>query len=274
MKLYYSNLGCANFTEEELPKLGVLDSYANCKKPKVYPWADAYFMDSGAFSVWKSGKTISLADYIAFCKEHESLFEVIASLDVIGSADGTYRNYMKMREAGLNPLPCFHKKEPFTYLDMYAKETSYIGLGGMAIVHADDRHSFFREVFARYPDPKVVGFHGFGVNDPELLTPYPWKSCDAASIYRQATMGGIRLPVGSWVKICGFDRSLSGRMASPGEVSVLKEWISSLGFSYEIAATWGREGLKERCKIGVAFYEALAKEVPERYTVTQRSFHL
>jgi hypothetical protein len=253
-----------------------LDSYANCKKLKQYHWADSYFMDSGAFSVWKSGKTISLADYIAFCKEHSAEFDVIAALDVVGDPEGSYRNYMAMREAGVETLPCFHMGEPIRFLELYAKETGYIGLGGMAVIHGSERHKFFREVFQRFPDPSVVGFHGFGVSDARLLRAYPWKSCDAASVHRVARYGGVWNPFGMRFYICPFDKSFGRNdvIVNPNERATLAKWVGSLGYDWELAITRTPDGLKERCKISIAHFEIIAKEVPTRYTVTHPTFKL
>ena len=69
------------------------------------------FLDSGAFSAMTQGVKIDIYEYIDFIKEHEDVLEVYANLDVIGSAEGTWKNQMIMEEAGLKPLPVFHYGE-------------------------------------------------------------------------------------------------------------------------------------------------------------------
>lgn len=273
-KIYYSNLSAVKWEPGEIQPLGVLDSYATIKKLKQYPWADAYFMDCGAFSVWKSGKTIDLDKYIAFCQEHKEHFTVYAALDVVGDHAGSFRNYMKMREAGLDPLPCYHFGEPMSVLWEYAKHTGYIALGGVAMTNMKVRSAFFREVFQHFPDPSKVGFHGFGVIDPLLLSGFPWKSVDATSVHLGARLGQIYSGRG-WVRICKHDKAVySNQISHENEVAALQAFAEALGGNWALACEWSKEGLKERCKISIAFFEDLAAKSPLTYKVTHPTFHL
>lgn len=99
MILYHGGIGSYKFNRTE-PKISVLESYAHTKHPKLKDWMGSYFMDSGAYSVWCSGKTIDLQSFIAFCKEHGKMFTAVAALDVIGSSEGSFENYLRMRDAG------------------------------------------------------------------------------------------------------------------------------------------------------------------------------
>ena len=74
------------------------------------------FLDSGAFSAWSQGKEINIEDYIQFIKEHKDVIDVYANLDVIGDAEATWRNQLRMEKAGLNPLPVFHYGEDISWL--------------------------------------------------------------------------------------------------------------------------------------------------------------
>lgn len=272
MKLYYSNLAGVKFEPGEVPPLGVLESYANTKKPKPKEWADAYFMDSGAFSVWRSGKTVKLEDYIAFCKEYRSMFTVYAALDVIGDAEASFRNYVAMRDAGLDPMPAFHHGSPLKWVDEYAKLTSHIGLGGIAMMTKRDRATFLRGIFQRYPDPSKVGFHGFGINDSEILTTFPWKTADATSIHLRARLGGIWAN-GGWVRICAQEKVIySDAKTAENERIALQSLVEGLGCNWDLACTWSPEGDKERCKVSIFQFEAL--KAPKLYRVSHPTFHL
>lgn len=273
MKLYYSNLAGVKFEPGEVPPLGVLESYANTKKPKPKEWADAYFMDSGAFSVWRSGKTVKLEDYIAFCKEYRSVFTVYAALDVIGDAEASFRNYVAMRDAGLDPMPAFHHGSPLKWVDEYAKLTSHIGLGGIAMMTKRDRATFLRGIFQRYPDPSKVGFHGFGINDFDILQSFPWKTADATSIHIAARQGGIYADNGGgWKRICPPTKTIyPNYVSSKNERDALQSMVEGLGCDWALACSW-KEGLKERCRISVLQFEAL--KAPKLYRVSHPTFHL
>src|SRR5574340_1162268 len=83
-----------------------------CMKSKV-----KLFLDSGAFSAKSQGISINVQEYIKFIKEHEEHIEVYANLDVIGSAEASWRNQRIMERAGLKPLPVFHVEDDWKYLD-------------------------------------------------------------------------------------------------------------------------------------------------------------
>jgi len=100
-------------------------------------------LDSGAFSVWSSGKKIDLDEYTKFCKEHSN-FTTVVNLDVIppkglrlskelkeACCQEGWDNYMSMlRHIPLEQLvPVFHRGEDFKWLEKYLDFGSpYIGL--------------------------------------------------------------------------------------------------------------------------------------------------
>lgn len=175
------------------------------KKKKNLPIS--LFLDSGAFSVKRSGGEIDIHEYIDFIKQYETWFEVYANLDVIGSAEGTWQNQLIMEAAGLNPLPCFHIFENFSYLERYVNNYEYIAIGGMARrdVTKANMVAFLDDCFSIICNkdgiPKVK-VHGFGLTGISLLKQYPWYSTDSSSWMVQSRIGQIYVPYkksdGSW----------------------------------------------------------------------------
>lgn len=90
-------------------------------------------VDSGAFSAWNSGKEIKLEDY---CKFLDSLPTDMnyrpVQLDVIGDAERSYENLIKMREDGYDPIPVFTRGETLERLDEFYTISDYVMLGGVA----------------------------------------------------------------------------------------------------------------------------------------------
>jgi hypothetical protein len=169
------------------PKMKLLYAYPELHKKEniqaeIPSYCDGVFLDSGAFSVYNSGKTIDIDALVEFCKIHRHEFDVIASLDVIGDWRGSKDNYKYMIKHGADVLPCYHYGEPIKVLDWYASTTDYIGLGGMVGINKYQRRHFLESVFKRYPDNTKVKFHGFGVNDFTLLDQFPFYSVDSAAI--------------------------------------------------------------------------------------------
>src|SRR5512133_2802594 len=77
------------------------------------------FLDSGAYSAKTQGIEVNLNEYIQFIKDNKEVIDVYANLDVIGSAQGTWKNHNLMVKAGLNPMPVFHYGEDKKWLKMY-----------------------------------------------------------------------------------------------------------------------------------------------------------
>lgn len=89
-------------------------------------------LDSGAYSAFTRGVELNLRDYITFLREHTFLKNYI-SLDHIPGAYGirthdpraaeqTYRNHQIMKDAGLLPIPVFHRQDEPRWLEQYVKD--------------------------------------------------------------------------------------------------------------------------------------------------------
>lgn len=138
------------------------------------------FIDSGAFSAANSGKEINIDDYCAFLKEVNAVN--YASLDVLGNAEETMKNYKYMVEKhSLKPIPTFHMGSPITALrEILALNPSYIALGGLVFSPGIENHC--DEVWSVIlSEAKGLRVHGFGLTNIELMKRYPWYSVDSSS---------------------------------------------------------------------------------------------
>lgn len=178
-------------------RLKLLLSYHYFKKVDLFALMDRYFgdkppmifIDSGGFSAATQGVEINIDEYITFLKKHESLITVYANLDVIGDPEKTYEQQKYMEAAGMRPLPVFHTGEPLDYLRRYIDEGhDYIALGGM-VPYARDKKKLIGWMSACFKvaeeefkkSGRVIGYHGFGMTNWDLMRAYPWKSVDSSS---------------------------------------------------------------------------------------------
>jgi len=136
------------------------------------------FLDSGAYSAFTQNKEVNLEKYIKFIKKNESRLTIYASLDVIGDAEKTYSNFKIMKEAGLNPIPTFHRGEDFKWLKKYENEP-YIALGGMVRDTKKLLIPWMKKCFQAIPSSQKV--HGFGMTSPLLISMFPFYSVDSTS---------------------------------------------------------------------------------------------
>lgn len=254
-------------------------------KPKI-------FLDSGAFTAHKLGKTIDIHQYCDFIKEHEGLFDYYSNLDFIGkkgqtsnrdTAEQTQENQTVMEERRLHPLPCFHFGEPFEFLQHYVKNYDYICLG---VTNSNSKLiPYLTECFDKYicdrsgvPKVKV---HGYGIADIELLSAYPFYSSDATTWMIPGRYGEIIIPhcrQGKWIynenpwKVAVSTRSpkqsINGKHISKLtylERKLVLKYIQEKGFT--------EEGLSEpmayqlRDEFNIQFYAEVRNNSQEHSTI-------
>lgn len=134
-------------------KLHILLSYAYRKTIdfwlKKHDFSNIVLMvDSGAFTVWKSGGSIDINSYINYLKSNivPNVKEYSAiQLDVIGNAKETRINLIKMCESGLNILPVFTKGEKYEELEELYKYSDYVCCGGLVGSQTDTYIKYLME---------------------------------------------------------------------------------------------------------------------------------
>lgn len=177
-------------------------------------------LDSGAFSAYIKGVSIDLADYIAYVKKNLHLIDTYFNLDVI---PGTYNqkrkegeleagaaasraNLLKMKKAGLNPIPVFHQEEDFKWLHLMVKDREpYIALSTLKELSIQENRDWLDQCFTLLCDEKGwprMKIHGLGIASFDLLKRYPWETCDATSWALTAAYGAIYVPVYRGGKPC------------------------------------------------------------------------
>lgn len=215
------------------------------------------FLDSGAFSAFTLGVSLSVSDYCDYIKRNMDIIRVedgalMASvLDGIGDPLQTWRNQLEMEARGVRPLPCFHAGEDERYLEHYVRNYEYITLGGMVGSSTKQLMIWLDRMFDRYltdgsgrPRCKV---HGFGITSIPIMEEYPWYSCDSSSWIQSAAFGSIIVPdvtsKGS-LPIAVSDKSPSRHDAgqhlcnlTPPEQDYIFTLLEQQGFTYDRLAT-------------------------------------
>jgi hypothetical protein len=216
------------------------------------------FLDSGAFSAFTLGVSISVAEYCDYIKRNSDILRVengisMASvLDGIGDPLQTWRNQLEMEARGVRPLPCFHAGEDEKYLDYYVKNYEYITLGGMVGTSTKQLKIWLDRVWSKHlldgSGRAKIKVHGFGITAVPIMEDYPWHSCDSSSWIQSAAFGNIIMP-GYSRKNIALPISVSDKSPSRHDagqhVSTLtsseQDYVLSLlerdGFTYERLST-------------------------------------
>lgn len=92
-------------------------------------------IDSGAYSVWNSGKTITLDEYCSFLDKISKEIKITKAvqLDVFGNPEQTIINYDKMLQRGYDVMPVFTRGDTLETLEYFYSKTDYIMFGGIVI---------------------------------------------------------------------------------------------------------------------------------------------
>ena len=114
------------------------------------------FLDSGAFSAFTKGLTITIEEYCEFIHYNRDIIYnddgvyMIAGMDDIGDPLITYQNLKKMESYGFNAIPCFHAGEDERYLEYYIENYSYISLGGLVGTGVSQLKMWLDRVWSKY----------------------------------------------------------------------------------------------------------------------------
>lgn len=189
MRLYLagSDVAANHVALEGLENLALLVSYyyiMNGKGEQVINWAFdrgvPVFLDSGAFTAMTMKTEIRLREYIDFCHAQGAKFEVMASLDVIGDWQATWRNHVAMREAGIESIPCFHVNEPFEALQQMVQTNEHIAIGVAG--NQRNRGAVMRFLIRCFQIiPSRVRVHGFALTSSLIMRSFPWTSVDSTT---------------------------------------------------------------------------------------------
>lgn len=160
-----------------------------------------WIIDSGAFTVWKTGKVIDLHEYMAMARDTDA--QEIVMLDVIGgTVEQNMRNAEIFLSAGLRQMVVsvchdFYgqartgrftrtkatTKESWRYLAWCAERFEKVGLAPKC----SGKWQWLEQAFARIWPKKT---HGFALASKEALSCVPFHSVDASSwTYAPFAMG-------------------------------------------------------------------------------------
>jgi len=145
-----------------------------------------FVADSGAYSVASIGAVIDIDEYAEWCHVVKNHVCWMASLDVIGDADGSFENFKYLRNKGLDIIPTIHYPASPTLISKYIAFDSsidFFGLGGsVGVRDAKNLLRWFVEVFRYVRDHHPqVRFHGWGCSGTRLVSQVPFYSVDSSA---------------------------------------------------------------------------------------------
>ena len=173
---------------EKGAKLRIMVSYYHNKKLNLNLLDDynvELWVDSGAFTAFKKGILLDVADYESYIKEYEPYIKHYMAIDVINNELYTLHNYFWMIERNFKPIPVLHKDDSIELMNYYDNTTNFIALGCREPFKNDmDRHLFIYKIQHLFPDNK---YHCLGYLEGGIIDNHNWNSCDSNVWQIQAT---------------------------------------------------------------------------------------
>ena len=179
--------------------------------------ATKLLIDSGAYSIHRSGAEVNLQDYIDYLNDHVGEFEGIAQLDEIPgklgkpktlkdyevAAEKSWENYQYMVTKVIDykkVMPIFHQGDPIKYLHLMLSykhpdgtHIEYIGISPANDQPINSKNRWLDKVFniIKKSENPNVKTHGFGYTSLKHLQRYPFYSADSTSWLMTAANGSI-----------------------------------------------------------------------------------
>ena len=208
---------------------GILNSFVYVKDfRKLENWfskASSYMLDSGAYSVWKSGKVPDIEGLIAEAKNPP--WNHVIALDVINDPKASIANAKYMTAHGANVVPVFHFGDPFEDLEWYCANYEYVGLSCRFGETVTQSMAWCNEAFKRHFPHK---FHSFGWVAKQALMEFPFWSADSAS----PSVGTFKY--GMWKSLGNQRMRFPGKKLHEVDASYELEFYWDL--SEEVRAQW------------------------------------
>jgi hypothetical protein len=143
-------------------------------------------IDSGAYSAWKIGEEVTLDGYCRFLEGLPFRPWRYLQLDVVGDADATMANFLKMRAMGFDPIPVFTRGAPLDHFTAYRQMSDLVAIGGL--VQTKGNGGFVAGVMKAADGHKL---HLLGFKKSEYLKFFKPYSCDSTNWTRGGRYGWI-----------------------------------------------------------------------------------
>lgn len=161
-------------------------------------------IDSGAFTAWNTGATITMDGYTSFLRSIPKDWDWRAvQLDVYGNPEATYNNWRTMLDDGWeNIMPVFTRGDTLERLEEYYSVTDYIMFGGIAF--GGDNRSYIKWFSEANKGRKV---HWLGFTSIDFIKHYRPESVDSSSIMSTQRFGTLSYYAGGG-KLANLDKKV------------------------------------------------------------------
>lgn len=211
-------------------------------------------LDSGAYSIWRSGQKVDFQRYYDYCDIVKDKVLTCVNLDVIPGAWGrgaqpqeieeacevSFGRFVKLKETGARIMPVYHQNDKLVWLDkLLDAGAEYIGISPTDSYPAAIRQKWLVDVHNYMVKRGVklnskVFTHALGVFAPRVMRGVPLWSADASTLLRYVAMKRILIPRMQLGRIHSWDAVYVGsrHLKDPQ----LVDWEVVKGYLAEVSA--------------------------------------
>lgn len=165
-----------------------------------------FMADSGAFTAYTTGKTISLKGYATWLQVYGPHVNCAMTLDVIGDPAASGRNTLELEQMvgdATYIIPIFHVGSPWSELERWCASHPFVALGGGVAVNARGKAMMQWLIRAhKIAQTHGAALHGLGMTRPPYPDLLPFYSVDSSFWNVSARKGAVTLfddRRGAWV---------------------------------------------------------------------------
>ena len=188
---------------------GVLASFWYYKRVDLLgmvPPSVPLIIDSGAYSAWTSGGSVTLREYADWLDVLGDRPKFAINLDVIGDSEASYKQWKQLRKLGHDLVPVIHfgDRPPILerYLDEGATRVAFSGAAVPRIVDKVEKWQAYMFRWMRDNNHMHIPVHGLGVHMRSRLGRLPWATTDSSTFSMAWRFGRMGLWTGNrWVQV-------------------------------------------------------------------------
>lgn len=156
-------------------------------------------IDSGAFTAFNTGKTISLDAYMDYLSAWEGVYSYAITLDVIGDPKATQKNTEKLHDAGFPVLPVFTIGDDAVKFRKLCQQNPFVAVGGIAKLNTKTRLTYLH---ALNTEARKLGsnLHALGVGGPTELSRLGLYAADSSNYATKLNFGHVHFWDGKRMK--------------------------------------------------------------------------
>jgi hypothetical protein len=147
-------------------------------------------IDSGAFTAWSKGRTISLYEYAEYLKRWAGCWDHAITLDVIGDPVASRANTRRLHDMGLPVMPVFTRSDTLAEFDAMVADVGYVAVGGLVGLPTASQRARAGMLQRRAQDAGG-GIHALGIGSLTSLRAARPYSADASSVSGAFRFGTI-----------------------------------------------------------------------------------